>query len=686
MRDLWQTINRGEVWRGDMRNRIKNGSIFWTQTTIVPFLDKNQKPYQFYAIRHNITERKQIEEKNQLIVGALTDLIFILDYKGTILDFHASDLNRLMFQPSEFLGKTPEALFPPELAAQMMQLIRNAIESNHRETLKYRLVLKSQIGYYEAYASRLDDNRIITIIRDVTEQRLATARLREHAALLDHARDAIHVRSLDHRILYWNDSCTRLYGYSREEVIGKSTRELLYADPTAFDCAHAELLEKKEFRGDLKQITKDKRELIVQMHWTLVADEDDSKQSIFCINSDVTEQRKTEQQFLRAQRLESIGTLASGIAHDLNNILTPILLAVEVLKTAEMQADQKELIDTVELSARRGASIVKQVLSFARGADGNRVPMQVTNLLKDIENIIKETFPKNIRLTVKLPQDVWSVYGDETQLHQVVMNLVVNARDAMPKGGELLLGAENQTLDAQYVGMFQGIAPGKFVVVRVEDSGVGMSAEVIERIFEPFFTTKDVDRGTGLGLSTSIGIVKAHGGIIRMYSEPKKGSRFHVYLPAWQSEEEIADEELLTKIPRGKGEKILVVDDEAPIRKVTRQTLEMNGYRVETAQDGAEAIAVYAEQKNSIQLVVTDMMMPVMDGLGTIQVLRKMNPKLPIIVASGLDANGRLAQLSAYGIKFFLPKPYSSDTLLKTIYQALNNDKKISNDTTKETP
>jgi len=563
MHELWHTVNRGEVWHGDIRNRKKSGAVFWTQTIIVPFLDKNQKPYQFYAIRHDIT------------------------------------------------------------------------------------------------AQRESDNR-----------------LRDHALLLDKARDAIQVRSLDQRILYWNDSCIRLYGYSREEAIGRSTRELLYEDPEIFDRAIAELFEKKEFTGALPQVTKDKRSLLVQMHWTLVSPADGTSELVFCINSDITEKHKLEQQLLRSQRLESIGTLAGGIAHDLNNILTPILLAVEVLKTSTLSPDQRELIDTIALSGRRGAGIIKQVLSFARGVDGNRVPMHLDKLLKDIEKIIKETFPKNIRLTFKLPQELWLIQGDETQLHQVVMNLVVNARDAMPHGGELLIVAENQTLDAQYAGMFQEISPGKFVVVRVEDSGQGMSTEVIDRIFEPFFTTKSPDKGTGLGLSTSIGIVKAHGGIIRIYSELQKGSRFHVYLPAWQSEEEIVAEKILSTIPHGNGEKILVVDDELLIRNVTRQTLEANGYRVATAQDGAEAIAIYAEQRDEIKLILTDMMMPVMDGLGTIKVIRKMNPVLPIVVMSGLDANSRLTQLSGDGIKYFLPKPYSADLLLKTIYQALHEPSK----------
>ncbi|MBS0619560.1 MAG: PAS domain S-box protein [Spirochaetes bacterium] len=673
MHTLWQTISRGDIWRGEMCNQAKNGDFFWVDTTIVPFLDSLGKPYQYYAIRHDITERKNVEEKNRLIVGALSDLVFIIDRRGTILDFHAANVNRLAFQPEEFLGKTPEAIFSPELAEQMMQLIRRTVENQRTEILEYSLSGK----YYEAHSTPLEKNRLIVIVRDVTQAYLMNERLREQAELLDHARDAIHVRSLDHRILYWNDSSTRLYGYSAEEAVGQATRTLLYADSTIFDRAFAELLEKGEFIGDIEQIRKDRRKILVQAHWTLVTSQDKKSRSVLCVNSDITEKRQLEEQLLRAQRLESIGALAGGIAHDLNNILTPILLAMEVFQMGTLTTEQQELVKTIKMSARRGSDIIKQVLSFARGVESHAVPIDVRNLLSDIERIVRETFPKKIRIRVNVPHDVWQIRGDETLLHQVLMNLVVNARDAMPDGGQLLIEAENQPLDAQYVGMLPDISPGNFVILRVEDSGIGMAPSVIEKIFEPFFTTKGVTEGTGLGLSTSIRIVKAHGGIIRIYSEPKKGSRFDVYLPSWKSEEKNAIDQILMTAPRGNGENILVIDDEASIRNVTQQTLEAYGYRVVTAPDGAEAVALYAAQQDTIHLILTDMMMPVLDGLATIQVIRKMNATIPIIAVSGLEANGRLARLSLFDVKFFLPKPYSAETLLQTVHQALQEYKKL---------
>lgn len=802
MRNLWQTISAGKVWHGEIRNRKKGGGLYWVQSTIIPFIDKNGTPYQYYAIRQeisehklfqeklmrtqaalmqaqelahigtwewypetdnplwspelfrifrlepgassiglgafknfateksyralekaiqhaletgeafntecevvradktlawvviaglplhddrgkisglrgsvqDITERKLIEEKNRLIVSALPDLIFILSRDGIFLDFHASDLQRLALPPEQFLGKNAEAIFPPELANRMAGVIRRVADSEQKESMEYSLAMPSGTAYFEALFSPLDDRRIIVVVRDVTAKRKADEQMREQAVLLDRAQDAIMVRSLDHVVQYWNQGAERIYGWSREEAIGKSARELLYEDHTICDAAFAELMEKREFNGELTQVTKDKRSIVVQVRWTVVFDEMGRPKSVLAINSDITERKKLEQQFLRAQRLESIGTLAGGIAHDLNNVLTPIMLAIEVLKMGQLSEDQKELIETIALSARRGAGMVKQVLSFARGVEGNPAPMQVTHLLADIEKIIRDTFPKNISLVINIPKDLWSIRGDKTQLHQVILNIAVNARDAMDDGGELLLAAENHTVDAQYAAMYPGVLPGKFVGIRIEDSGEGMSPEVLEKIFEPFFTTKEQGKGTGLGLSTSIGIVKGHGGFIRAYSEPGKGTRFHIYLPALLSSQDAVAEKAEQALPRGEGEWILVVDDEAPVRNVTRQTLEAFGYRVKTAADGAEAIAVYAAAKNDIRLMLTDMMMPVLDGLGTIQVIRKMDPNLPIIAASGLEANGKTARLAGEGVKFFLSKPYSADVLLKTIRQALTKN------------
>ena len=392
------------------------------------------------------------------------------------------------------------------------------------------------------------------------------------------------------------------------------------------------------------------------------------------VHADITERKKLEQQILRSQRMESIGTLAGGIAHDLNNVLGPIILALDIMSARFPDTESQELISLIGSSAQRGADMVRQVLSFGRGVEGRRMDVQIKHLVREIVKITHDTFLKNIQIRTILPPDVWMVSGDPTQLHQVLLNLCVNARDAMPEGGTLTISARNITIDAHYAGLNPEAQPGPYVSLQVEDNGMGMPASVVEKIFDPFYTTKEQGKGTGLGLSTSLGIVKSHGGFIQVYSELGKGTKFRVYLPAQTetSPETTAVSE--AEMPRGHGELILVVDDEAPVREITKQTLEFYGYRVVLASEGAEAVAIYASRPTEIAALLTDMMMPGIDGPAAIQIFRKMNPRLPIVAASGLSTDGQVAKATSLGVKHFLPKPYTSEALLKTLRQALQEE------------
>lgn len=503
------------------------------------------------------------------------------------------------------------------------------------------------------------------------ERRQSDTRLREQASLLDKARDAIVVRDLDHTISYWNQGAERLYGWTVEEAHGRSAIDLLYGVSKEYLIAVESTLANGEWQGELHNSTKSGTPLVVEARWTLVNDEKGRPSSIFSINTDITERKKLEQQFLRAQRMESIGTLAGGIAHDLNNVLAPIMMGIELLKMEEKDDERLDILNIIETSSRRGADMVKQVLSFARGAEGLQLEVRTGHLLKEIEKLANETFPKNIRISSDIPNDLRAVVGDSTQLHQVLLNLCVNARDAMPYGGTLTLAAGNQALDEHYAAMNIEAMPGPYVCLRVEDTGAGMPPEVLERIFDPFFTTKELGKGTGLGLSTTIGIIKSHRGFMRVLSEVGVGTRFHVYLPA-QTEPGAADaEDLQPGLPCGQGHLILVVDDEASIRKITQQTLQAFGYRVVLASDGAEAVAIYGVRRQEIAAVLTDMMMPVMDGPATIQVLMRIDPEVRIIAASGLNADGMVAKAASVGVKHFIPKPYTAETLLRTLHSLL---------------
>lgn len=506
--------------------------------------------------------------------------------------------------------------------------------------------------------------QLVALQVDVTA---ANGQLREQAALLDKAQDAILVRKLDDTITFWNASAERLYGWTAAEAVGRKESELLYAGESAFAAASAIVSEKGAWIGELRQQTKDGRPVVVEGHWTLVRDEAGEPKSVLAINTDVTEKKKLEAQFLRAQRMESIGVLAGGIAHDLNNVLGPIMMALDILRVRFPDAEGEQMIQILKSCAERGAGMVRQVLQFARGDKGERMSVQPGYVVRELQSVARDTFPKMIDVKVDAAADLWTIAADPTQIHQVLMNLCVNARDAMPSGGVLTLTAENVLLDAGYASMILHGRPGRYVCLQVIDTGTGMPPEVVARIFEPFFTTKPMGHGTGLGLSTAIGIVESHGGFVEVKSKPGQGTQFKVYLPAEVEKAATLEPAPARKMARGQGELILIVDDEAAHRAIMGDVLTSYGYRVLTASDGAEACALYAMRKPEVDLVLTDLLMPIMDGAATVRALKCINGALPIIVATGESAPGHLALAREAGADAFLAKPYCTEKLLSML-------------------
>ncbi|MDB6153287.1 MAG: multi-sensor hybrid histidine kinase, partial [Chthoniobacteraceae bacterium] len=383
--------------------------------------------------------------------------------------------------------------------------------------------------------------RMIGGMTDLSERMQAEQRIAEQAALIDQARDAILVRDLDDRIIFWSKGAERLYGWTAGEAAGRRFDELLNPASEKLKEARKSILEHGEWSGELQKITKAGAKVILNCRWTMLRNEHQGPKSYLHIDTDITERKSIEQQFLRAQRMESIGTLAGGIAHDLNNALGPIMMAVDLLGMRFPDPKSQELISIIASSAQRGAEMVRQVLTFARGVEGQRIEVQARHLLRDIEKIARDTFLKHIQLQTIIPSNLWTISGDPTQIHQVLVNLCVNARDAMPNGGKLILSAANISLDAHYAALHLEAHSGPYLCFHVEDSGEGMPPEVIEKIFDPFFTTKDIGKGTGLGLSTSLAIVRSHGGFMRVYSEVGNGTKFEVYFPAHTEVSSLAD-------------------------------------------------------------------------------------------------------------------------------------------------
>lgn len=418
-------------------------------------------------------------------------------------------------------------------------------------------------------------------------------------------------------------------------------------------------------------------------------DNNGAPKAILSVDTDITERRSLEQQFLRTQRLENLGTLASGIAHDLNNVFTPIIAAAQLLPHTlpNLSPRSIRILDLLESSSKRGSNLIKQILSFARGLDGQRTTLQVGHLLLDIVNISRQTFPKNIQTEVDIPiNKLWTIKADPTQMQQVFMNLAVNSRDAMPEGGTLSICAENIEVDAHLAETLPSLGEGAFLRVTIADTGTGMTPDIIEQIFDPFFSTKPKDHGTGLGLSTAFSIVKNHDGLIQVSSEPNRGSRFQVYLPALDGDRPIEDELLRADhihTLAGKGELILIVDDEVSIQEITKLSLEAFNYRTLIASDGVEAIATYAEHHHQIKAILLDCMMPLMNSATLIPALKRLNPDVKIVLMSGSDDDAQIAM--TVEVTDFLAKPFTAEALLKILHELLQPQVSIDEKTGIET-
>jgi PAS domain S-box-containing protein len=665
-----------------------DGTVDWLRWEIHPWRNKQNEIGGIFVFSEVINEHKRLKENLEqqrtlllTLINSLPDFVYVKDRESRFIL-----ANRAMAEfmgagdPSGLIGKTDHDFYAAEDADRFLEDERQIIdegrvminrdESRGSPSGESQWILTTKVPFRDEAGAVAG---LVGTSRDITDRKLAEQKQEEQAALLDIATDAILVCDLRNRILYWNKSATRIFGWSREEAQGRDENELLYSPARADEPVKtsAIVMEKGEWSGELHPKTREGRELTVEASLTLVRDSQGTPTGVLAVNTDVTEQRVIQSQFLRVQRLESLGTLAGGIAHDLNNILTPILMGVEALSLRHSDDQTKKILDLVRTAGQRGADIVRQVLSFARGMEGERAELQLKHILREIEQIIHETFPKSIDIKSKASKDLLPVMGDATQMHQVLMNLCVNARDAMPDGGKLTLLAENVQLDEAYARMHIEAKPGRYVVLKVEDTGMGMAPGILDKIFDPFFTTKEPGKGTGLGLSTTRSIVKSHAGFMTVYSEVGKGSSFGVYIPSIEQGPGPRVETIQEGIPMGEGELILVVDDEAAVREIAKLILESYGYRMLTAADGTEALALYIEKKTEIQVVVTDMMMPYMDGAATIRALRKIDPGVKIIATSGLAAHGKEKEAGRLGVDAFLFKPYTAETLLYTLRDVL---------------
>jgi PAS domain S-box-containing protein len=625
----------------------------------------------FTACMRDIADRKQAEAEIQKLAAfprLNPSAVFEFTSEGTLGYFNDAAL-----EMARSLGENhPLRILPPDTTA----IVRNCLalgQSKLRHetqfgsrTLSWAFYPISSSGVVHCYAN------------DITEQKRSEEQIREQAALLDKAQDAIVVRDLEHRIVYWNKGAERIFGWSATEAVGRNSIDFISKkDGARFLDALKTVLATSEWSGELHQATRAGGEVIVESRWTLVRDSAGQPKAILALSTDITEKKRLEAQFLRAQRLESIGTLASGIAHDLNNILAPIMMSVNLLQETVTNEMSAKLLETLRCSAQRGADMVKQILSFTRGQDGTPTVINLKHLINEVVKIARETFPRKIEIKTNLRKDLWPILADTTQIHQVLMNLSVNARDAMPEGGTLTIEAQNLQLEAGSPELPAHGKPGPYVALSVADTGTGIAPEIMQKIWEPFFTMKPQGQGTGLGLSTVANIVRAHDGFIHTQSQLGKGTCFRICFPPAEMPAKAAGQEPAPPPPLGNGEKILIIDDERAFQEITKAIFNKHGYRVLTASDGTEAVALFAQHKDDIDLVMTDMIMPYLDGPATINALRRLNPRVPIIAASGMSESEKMTEQFPHAT--FLQKPFTTEKLLATVDHALHSDHVVRN-------
>ena len=668
--------------------RSSDGAVRVISSQAVLKRDAGGAPIKVLGVVQDITERRQAEDQLHLLSRAVEQTpvtVVITNACGNIEYVNPQFTKVTGYTFEEVRGQNPRVLKSGQMPATVYQTLWATIKNGKvwRGVFCNRKK-NGELFWEEASIAPVLDaggriTHFIALKLDITSHRQAENQIRNQARLLDLARDTVVVCNVDGSLNYWNKAFEELTGLKAAEIIGRTLVELLKCDHFELGTALHAVREKGEWTGELEGESRSGRKFTLLSRWSLVRERDTEPERILSINTDVTEKKQIEAQFLRSQRLESIGSLASGIAHDLNNILSPIMLCAPMLNDDLTTAERREMVNLVEESARRASDIVRQLLGFSRGKEGQKVLLQFRHLVREMGKIVTETFPRSIRFEMNFGSNLWPIMGNATQLHQVLLNLCVNARDAMPAGGRLMVAVENIRLDYNFVAMNPEAKIGPFLRMRVSDTGHGIPESIREKIFDPFFTTKPVGQGTGLGLATVFGIVKEHGGFISVQSDVGKGSTFEFYLPALPEEALLdADSTANDPVPRGQGELVLVVDDEPAISAATALALRQHGYDVAQAANGLEALKQFTAAAGRVRLVVSDLSMPLMDGTMLCRALRSLSPATPIIVSSGgltgpaaLDYFRTLGEL---GITHILNKPHTAEVLLRMMDEILHPD------------
>ncbi|WP_415909996.1 PAS domain S-box protein [Oleiharenicola sp. Vm1] len=676
---------------GPWRHRRADGSVILVEV-MSHAIDWRGRPARV-VVAHDITAQERAvhevaesEQKFRAIFDSANDAIFTADEHYRITSCNSRGGLLVGLAPEAVVGRFLMDFFPARQSdgsdsRQTAQRILNELGPKHADPFEWTLQRADGAAVEaEITLSGLQHGgrrSFVVVARDITERKRATRELQLLHAALQATPEGVIITDAQGRIEWANPAFSHITGYALAEVQGETPRKLRsgHHDEEFYRGMWQTILRGETWSGEVQNRRKDGGFYFEHQTIAPVRNSAGEITNFVAVKEDITNERRLEQQLARSQRLESVGMLASGIAHDLNNVLTPIVLAVELLRAeGELTAAARGRLDLVGQAAQRGASIVKQVLTFARGVEGERTIVQPRYLLKEVAQLAEETFPRSIEIHVENGKDVPTIRGDVTQLHQVLLNLAVNARDAMPQGGRLTLGARSVAVDAERARALAPFAPGNYVELTVADTGIGMTDEVLEHMFEPFFTTKPRGKGTGLGLSTVYGIVRSHGGKVEVDTQLGRGTTFRVLLPEVVDQPAPRPPTPAERALEGGGRRVLVVDDEEAIRTVLAQTLRRHGFDPVTVADGVQALQLFRLRPEAYHAAIVDLMMPRMHGAEVIRELRAIMPTLRIVYSSGFaggdDMVAEVTELAAGEVNAFLPKPFREEELLEALRKA----------------
>jgi PAS domain S-box-containing protein len=575
----------------------------------------------------------------------------------------------------ERIGRAIEEAFPSlagtEIPARYREIARGGAPWR-TELVEYQD--ETIRGAFEVHAFQIGPDEMAALFLDVAPRRRAEEALRRseerYRHLVENQQDLIVEADVDGRLRFVSPSYCRLFGRREEELVGQYFMPLVHEEDRGATLQALERLFLPPHEASVEQRAMTPRGWrYLEWNDRAVLDERGEVVSIVAVGRDVTEQRAMEEQLRHAEKMQAIGQLAGGVAHDFNNQLTGILACGELLEAGlEGDPEKQELAEMIVTAAEHSARLTRQLLSFARKGKGRMVPVDLHGTVQDVLALLRRSFDKRIALRTDLAARPSTTLGDPGQLHNALLNMALNARDAMPQGGELTFATRVEVLDAARIeaGRLE-VAPGRYLAVDVRDTGVGMDAATLAHVFEPFFTTKDVGRGSGLGLAAVYGTTKAHRGAVEVASEPGRGTTFTLHLPLVEAEADRQGEEDAPAVEARR--RILVVDDERMVRDVLRRLLERAGHQVVVADGGAEGVEIYRRQWHHIDLVILDVMMSDMDGREALARMRGVNPAIRAVLSSGYAVDGD-AFLATDGVRL-LQKPYTLEDVTRALAEAL---------------